>query len=282
MLAAAAERRDEGARLFVENASDLVDALRHGAVELIRFVDDVARDLRAHADQFPLGIGGAAADCIVGRLRGFGEKLRGGGCAFDDRIAQRAGAAIKRNGRFRGAAIECFGRRRARGRALAERFGSIGRQLGQCALGARRIGLDRFRKLLKARVHQIGRGAAACLHLLNDGFRAADKKLFQLTDTAVQRARDFNRAFAEHLIDIGNPLAERVGKLGGATIDLVSDVGDALVERGNDLFAAFGKRFGDLADPRRERARKRLRTAVECFLETRKALIEVAGDFVCL
>ena len=85
-------------------------------VDLVGLADDVARYLGTHAHELALGLAGTTANRIGRRLRCLDEKLgsgggrladrlvRGGG-AFDDRIAQRPSAAIKRHGRFRGAAI---------------------------------------------------------------------------------------------------------------------------------------------------------------------------------
>ena len=113
--------------------------------------------------------------------------------ALGDRVAQRAGAAIERDRRFGGAAVERFGRGRARRRALAERFGGVGGELTERPLGIAGIGLDRFRQLLQPGVEQIGGGAAAHFELLDDGFGAADQKLFQLADPAVERVGDPQR-----------------------------------------------------------------------------------------
>ncbi len=109
----------------------------------------------------------------------------------------------------------------ARRRALAERFGRIGGELGEGALGARRIGLDRFGELLQARIEQIGGGAAAHFHLMDDGFGAADQELLQMADPAVERIGDLKRAFAEGRVDLGDALADGVGELRAARMSMM-------------------------------------------------------------
>ena len=114
-LALVGQGHEQRIRALVEHARHLVDALRHGGVDLIGLADDIARHLGAHADQLALGLGRVLPDRFIG-----------GRGALDDRVAQRAGAAIERNRRFRGAAIECFGRCGRRHCGLAKRFGRIG------------------------------------------------------------------------------------------------------------------------------------------------------------
>ena len=93
---------------------------------------------------------------------------------------------------------------------------------------------------------------------------------------------DFERAFAEGRIDIRDPIADRVGKLGGARVDQRGGVADAPVERGDDFPAALGERLGNVDHARGQRVGERLRAPVERFLEAGKALIERGGHFVRL
>ena len=163
-LALAGQRGDQPVRLFVEQPRHFADPLRHVVGDLLGVADDIAGDFVARADQRALGLAGAAAD-QVGRAEI--------PVAVGHGVGQRAGAAAERSGRFGSAAIERFGRRRARRRALAERFGGAGGELAERLLGVAGIGLDRFRQLFEPRAEQVGGGAAA-LSIVGDRFGAAD------------------------------------------------------------------------------------------------------------
>jgi hypothetical protein len=163
------------------------------------------------------------------------------------------------DGRFGGAAIQRFGRRGARRRALAERFGGVGGELAERLLGVSGIGLDRFRKLLEPGVEQIGGGAAAHFDLLGDGFGAADQQLLQwpmrLSSVLATSQRfapsDLSCRFRRgaRRCRLGRVSELRAARVSKQVIGQYwRDVGDALVERGDDFSAAFGQRLGDIHD----------------------------------
>ena len=106
LLALVGQRHNQPVRLFVEYSGHVVDALRHGAVDLVGLADNVARNLGAHPDQFAFGLVGAAADCFGGRQRALGKDVGGVCSGFADRIARRRGALGDRVAERAGAAIE--------------------------------------------------------------------------------------------------------------------------------------------------------------------------------
>ncbi len=86
LLALGAQRRNQAVRPVVEQARHIVDALRHGVVDLIGLADHGARHLGAHADQLALGLAGAAPDRVGRGQRGLGEKVGGGRDGAADRL----------------------------------------------------------------------------------------------------------------------------------------------------------------------------------------------------
>ncbi len=71
------------------------------------------------------------------------------------------------------------------------------------------------------RVEEVGRGAAADLHVLDDGFGTSDQELFQMADPGVERIGDVERALAETCCRSWPPVRSTVSASFAARVSMV-------------------------------------------------------------